>query len=482
MKRSTFLVAVTAVASAVLSGCVSMAPHYQHPEPAVPAVWPQTDRAAAADASVIADIGWQRFLQDARLRELVALALQQNRDLRVATLNIERAQAQYRIQRADLLPGIAASGKESAQKIPATVSQSGVETISRQYSVDLGVTAYELDLFGRVRSLKDQALQTYLAQAETQRSAQISLIAEVASAWLQLGADQTRLQLAEDTYASRGKTYELTQRRHALGVASALDLAQARSSVESARAELASYRSQVAQDRNALQLLAGAPVPEALLPDASVETLAVLDELPAGVSSAVLQQRPDVLAAEHQLIAANANIGAARAAFFPRISLTASAGTASTTLSGLFDSGSGAWSFVPQISLPIFAGGANTANLDVAHTEREITLAQYDKTLQTAFKEVADALALRATVDEQLAARQALVDATTQGYALSEARYRKGVDSYLTLLDAQRSLYAARQSLISAQLARQTNLVTLYKVLGGGWSAGDAAKADTPSN
>jgi multidrug efflux system outer membrane protein len=476
MKRSFVLFAMAASVSGVLSGCVSMAPHYERPEAAVPASWPQIDAAAdGGDASAVAAISWQRFLRDQRLRELVTLALQQNRDLRVATLNIERAREQYRIQRADLLPSVAANAEEVARKTPATVSQSGVETISRQYSVDLGVTAYELDLFGRVRSLKDQALQTYLAQTETQRSTQISLVAEVANAWLQLAADQSLSRLAEDTYASRSKTYELTQRRHALGVASALDLAQARSSVESARADAASYRSRVAQDRNALQLLAGAPVPDALLPDAAVETLAVLDELPAGVSSAVLQQRPDVLAAEHQLIAANANIGAARAAFFPRISLTASAGTASTTLSSLFDSGSGAWSFVPQISLPIFAGGANQANLDVARTEREITLAQYDKTLQTAFREVADALASRATLDEQLGARRALVDATSQSYALSEARYRKGVDGYLSLLDAQRSLYAAQQNLISAQLARQANLVTVYKVLGGGWSAGDDA-------
>jgi len=474
MNRSFARMASTALISAALGGCVSMAPHYQRPDAAVPAVWPQASD-AAADVSAVAGLGWQHFLRDPRLRDLVTLALQQNRDLRVATLNIERARAQYRIQRADLLPSLSATGEEIAQKTPATVSQSGVASISRQYSVDLGVTAYELDLFGRVRSLKDQALQTYLAQTEAQRSAQISLVAEVANAWLQLGADQALLRLSEDTFASRNTTYELTQRRHALGVASALDLAQARSSVESARADVASYRSQVAQDRNALSLLAGAPVPDAMLPDASVETLAVLEDLPAGVSSSVLQQRPDVLAAEHRLIAANANIGAARAAFFPRISLTASAGTASTSLSGLFDSGSGAWSFIPQISLPIFAGGANRANLDVADTDRDISLAQYDKALQTAFREVADALAQRATVDEQLAARQALADATGQSFTLSEARYRKGVDSYLNLLDAQRSLYAAQQGLISAQLARQTTLVSLYKVLGGGWTAEDAA-------
>ncbi len=463
--------AVVALAAILATGCVSLAPEYAQPRAPIPAGLPGAAAApSAAGGSQVAEIARRQFLRDPRLQQVVALALENNRDLRVATLNIERARAQYRIQRAELLPTVSADAGATVQRTPAALSQSGDARIARQYSVDLAFAAYELDLFGRVRSLERQALETYLARTETQRSSQISLVAEVSGAWLQLAADQSLLQLARDTHASRRRSYELTQRSQALGIASALELAQARGSMESARADAAAYARQVAQDRNALQLLVGAAVDASLLPDATVETLAVLDDLPVGVSSSVLQTRPDVLAAEHQLIGANANIGAARAAFFPSIRLTASGGTASPDLGGLFDAGSGAWSFVPQISLPIFAGGANRANLQVAEVDRDIALAQYDKAVQTAFREVADALAQRATVDEQLAAQQALVDAEQQRYALSEARYRSGVDSSLSLLDAQRSLYAARQGLINAQLARQTNLVTLYKVLGGGWN------------
>lgn len=467
---------VSLAAAGLLSGCVSLAPDYERPASPVPSAWPDSAAAAtSADAEgSVAEIGWRTFFRDPRLNDLVALALENNRDLRIATLNIERARGAYRIQRAEQLPTLDATGAESAQRVPASISTTGDDYISRQFSAEVGVVSYELDLFGRVRSLKNQALQDYLAQMETQRATQISLVGEVANAWLQLAADQALLRLAVETHDSRRQSLELTQRSQALGVASALDLAQARSSVESARADVAVYTAQVAQDRNALQYLVGTDVPAGLWPDDTVEVLAVLGDLTAGVDSSVLWQRPDVLAAEHSLIGANANIGAARAAFFPQITLTGSGGTASADLGDLFDGGTGTWSFMPQISIPIFAGGANRAALDVAKAEQQIAVATYDQSVQTAFREVSDALAQRATIDEQVDALTALAEATQQSFDLSEARYRKGVDSYLSLLDAQRSLYAAQQQLISVQLARQTNLVTLYKVLGGGWAADGA--------
>jgi len=462
----------------LLCGCTSLAPDYEQPPAPVADAWPASPEPQAGSVDTSA-IYWRDFYRDQRLRELIGLSLENNRDLRVAALNIERARAQYRIQRAAVFPAVDATAGETAQKIPESVSQTGEAYINRQYSVELGVAAYELDLFGRVRGLKEQALQAYLAQEETRRGAQISLIAEVANAWLTLAADRALLKLAQDTLDSQRKSYELTTRSFELGVASGLEQAQARTSVESARADVAGFTAQVAQDRNALRLLVGDAVPPELLPGDEVVPVTTLTELPAGVPSQTLRRRPDVLAAEHQLIAANANIGVARAAFFPSISLTASAGTASDDLSDLFGDGTDTWTFAPQINLPIFAAGANRAALDVAKTDREIFLTQYELSIQTAFREVADALAQRATVDEQLDAAQALTDATSRSYALSEARYRGGVDSYITLLDSQRSLYAAQQQLIRTRLARESNLVTLYRVLGGGWSARDEEAVDT---
>jgi len=462
----------------LLCGCISLAPDYEQPQAPVADAWP-TDADPQTGSNDVSAIYWRDFYRDERLRELIELSLDNNRDLRVAALNIERARAQYRIQRAAALPAVDATAGETAQKIPESVSQFGEAHINRQYSVELGITAYELDLFGRIRGLKEQALQAYLAQEETRRGAQISLISEVANAWLTLAADRALLKLAQDTLDSQRKSYDLTTRSFELGVASGLEQAQARTSVESARADVAGFTAQVAQDRNVLRLLVGDAVPPELLPGDEVVPVTTLTELPAGVPSQTLRQRPDVLAAEHQLIAANANIGVARAAFFPSISLTASAGTASDDLSDLFGDGTDTWTFAPQINLPIFAAGANRAALDVAKTDREIFLAQYEQSIQTAFREVADALVQRATVDEQLDAAQALTDATSRSYALSEARYRGGVDSYITLLDSQRSLYAAQQQLIRTRLARESNLVTLYRVLGGGWSAHDEEAADT---
>jgi multidrug efflux system outer membrane protein len=359
----------------------------------------------------------------------------------------------------------------------------GLAGVTRQYNVTVGFSSYELDLFGRVRSLNAQALQQFLASEEGRRSTHISLVAEVANDYLTLAADQERLKLAERTLQSQSDSYALTQRKAELGVASDLDLRQAETTVESARVDVAGYTSQVAQDRNALTLVVGATIPDALLPTGLDDALAALgsrSDLPAGLPSTLLERRPDVLQAEHQLEAANANIGAARAAFYPRITLTANAGTASSALSGLFKGGAGSWTFAPQISLPIFDGGSNRANLDLAQVDRDIDVAQYEKAIQTAFREVADSLAVRDTVQSQLRAQTALVHAWSESYRLSEARFRRGADSYLQLLETQRSLYAAQQNLIGTQRTRVGNLVTLYKVLGGGWSGPASTTSAVP--
>ena len=440
----------------------------------MPADWPQGPayRASAPGAAAVSEIGWREFYRDGRLRTVVEQSLTNNRDLRIATLNIERARALYRIRRADQFPTIEAVASGTAQRIPGSLSPAGDGSTYRDYRVEVGFASYELDLFGRVRNLKEQALQEYLAVVETQRSAYLSLVAEVAAVWVTLATDQALLQLAQNTLESRRSSFELTQRSYELGIASALDLERARTSVETARGDVAAYTRFIAQDRNALQLLAGAPVPETLLPDASVDAVTAIADLPAGTLSAVLLQRPDILAAERRLIGAHANIGAARAAFFPSISLTALGGTASDSLSGLFGGSSGTWTFLPQIVQPIFTAGRNRARVRVTEADRDIFLADYERAIQIAFREVADALAGRGTIDDELAAQQALVAATQRTYDLTEARYRVGIDSSLSLLDAQRELYAAQQGLTLTQLARETNLVTLYKVLGGGWKPG----------
>jgi outer membrane protein, multidrug efflux system len=461
--------------TAALGGC-SLAPKYKQPQPPVPAEWPQGPayEASSPSAAMVSEIGWGEFYADDRLRHIVELSMANNRDLRMSTLNIERARAVYHIQRADQFPTIEAVASGTAQKIPGSISPTRDGSTYREYRVEVGFASYELDLFGRVRNLKEQALQQYLAIVETRRSAYISLVAEVAAVWVTLASDQALLQLARNTLESRQRSFELTQRSYELGIASALDLERARTSVETARDDVAAYTRFVAQDRNALQLLVGAPVPETLLPDASVDPVTALTDLPAGVLSSVLLERPDILAAERRLIGAYASIGAARAAFFPSISLTAFGGTASNSLSGLFGGGSGAWTFLPQIAQPIFDAGRNRARLRITETDRDIFLflADYEKAIQIAFREVADALAGRGTIDDQLVAQRALVGATQRTYELTDARYRAGIDSSLSLLDAQRELYAAQRSLIVTQLARETNLVTLYKVLGGGWRRG----------
>ena len=488
------LPAATALAAvALLAGC-SMIPTYERPPAPVAAQWPAVGAAPGTTATTAAaDLPWQDFVGDPRLRELVELALQNNRDLRVAVLAIEKARAQYGVEQSNRFPAVGATAAGNRTRTADDLNTSGRSPTSSQYSAQLGFSSYEIDFFGRVKNLNEAALQEFLRTTENRRSVQLSLVAEVANAWLTLDADGRRLQLAQDTLRSRQKSYELTERSHALGTASGLTLAQAQTTVDTARADVAAFTSQVARDRNALALLAGAPVPAALLPDganpgatasparaasasASVAPApslatpaATLLAVPGDLPSSVLLNRPDVRAAEYTLRGAYASIGAARAAFFPSITLTASAGTASNALSGLFDGGNGTWSFAPQIRLPIFDAGRNRANLQIAETARDTALAQYDKAVQTAFREVADALAERATLAERLQAQQSLQAATLKALQLSEARYRLGADSYLPVLDAQRALYSAQQTLIGLALAEQANRITLYKVLGGRW-------------
>jgi multidrug efflux system outer membrane protein len=484
--RAALLRVISAAAVLGILNACTMIPGYQRPPLPVPAAYPTISHAAAAvpvaatagapgttaAPGTAADIGWRDFFTDDKLRELIALALDHNRDLRVAVLDIEQSRAQYRIQRAALLPEIEATAGGDSSRTPVSVAAPGSPPVTRDYSVGIGVSAYELDLFGRLRSLTEQARQTVLATEEARRNVQISLIAEVADDYITLATDRQRLDLAEQTLRSQGESLELMRREAEVGYASDLSLREAETTVESARVDVARYSGQIATDLNALNLVVGTPVPDALQPRGPDDAVHALDaevEPPAGLPSDLLERRPDVLEAERTLRAANADIGAARAAFFPSITLTASDGTASNALSGLFAAGSHAWTFAPQVTLPIFTGGRNRANLTSARVARDIDVAKYERTIQTAFREVADGLALRESLTRQLTAQQALVAASGDAYRLSEARFRRGVDSYLNALDAQRSLYAAQQTLLGIELSRRSNLVTLYQALGGGW-------------
>lgn len=466
MSKSLLSLAVTAF---VLSGC-SLIPDYQRPDAPVAAQFPQGPAYSSNQApnQAAAEQGWKQFFHDPALQQLIQTALVNNRDLRVAALNIDAYAAQYRIQRADLFPAVSANGSGSRQRVPARASQTGESNITSSYSATLGISSYELDLFGRVRSLSEEALQKYFATEEARRSTQISLVASVANAYLTWQADKELLKLTQDTLGAFEQSFKLTSRSNEVGVASALDLSQARTSVENARVQLARYTRQVAQDENSLTLLLGTGLPANLVSQPLSDNL--LSEVPAGLPSDLLQRRPDILQAEYNLKAANANIGAARAAFFPSISLTANAGTLSPDLGGLFKGGSGTWSFAPQINIPIFNAGSLRASLDYSKIQKEINVANYEKAIQTGFQEVSDGLAARETYKQQLEAQRGFVAANQDYYRLAERRYRIGVDSNLTFLDAQRQLFSAQQSLITDRLAQLTSEVTLYKALGGGWN------------
>ena len=473
---------VAVAVAALLSGC-SLIPTYERPAAPVEADFSAHGAAPAGSQPAAADIGWRQFFGDERLQRLIGLALENNRDLRVAVLNIEAARAQYGVTRADRFPGVNANANGTRQRTPADLSPSRQQTIGSQYQVNLGVTAFELDLFGRVRSLSEAALAQYLASEETRRSTQISLVAQLANAYLNERSSDELLALAQRTLKTRQDSYNLIKMRYDAGAASELELQQAESLVQSALSEQAIAERNRAQATNAIVLLIGQPLPADLPPPRPLDAQALLADVPVGLTSDLIERRPDIRAAEQQLRSANANIGAARAAFFPRIALTGAFGTASSQLSGLFDSGSLAWNFAPQISLPIFDGGRNRANRDLAEARKNIAVAQYEQTIQTAFREVADALDAKSTFDRQIQAQQLLVDASRRSLELSDLRYRNGVDSYLQLLDAQRELFTAEQGLLQARTQRLNNLVGLYKSLGGGWeentlaSAGAAAPA-----
>ncbi|WP_426955467.1 efflux transporter outer membrane subunit [Muricoccus radiodurans] len=456
--------------TALLSGC-SLAPDYERPAAPVPAAFPQGSAypPVPAGESTADTLGWQAFFQDPALRRLIGIALENNRDLRVAALNVEAAEAQYRAQRGELFPSVGATAAAEYAGTPVTANGRTASVTTRGFSLGAGFTAWEIDLFGRIRSLSEAARQAALSQDETRRATQISLVAQVADAYLTILANRELLTLTRRTLESQEASLRLTQATASGGTATALTLRQAQTAVETARANLALYTRQVAQAENALALLLGQPVPADLPADATLSSALMLAEVPAGLASSVLLRRPDVVAAERTLMSANANIGAARAAFFPSITLTASGGTAGSALSRLFAGGSGSWLFSPQISVPIFTGGINQANLDYARLQTRIEVSNYEKAIQTAFREVADALAARGTFDDQVEAQRRLADAYADSYRLSELRFRSGVDSYLAVLDSQRSLYGAQQALITLRQERLSSLVTLYKVLGGGW-------------
>lgn len=488
--------ALLAAALLALAGC-SLVPAYERPAAPIAATYPDQVAAGAPAAVAAADIPWQQFVPDDKLRALVQTALEHNRDLRVAMGNVEQARAQFKIRRADQFPavGATAGGTRSA---PNPYAALGGGSVSSSYTVGLGVAAWELDFFGRVAALKDAALADYLATAEARKAAQISLIASVVSTWLQTRTDTELLGLAERTLASRQQSLALIRLRAEHGASSALDLKQAEGLVESTKAARAQQQRLRAQDLNLLTLLVGATLPAELVPPlpaapaagtmaapgqpavaiAPVAELREFPEVPAGLPSELLLRRPDVRAAEQQLIGANAHIGAARANFFPRITLTGSLGRVSADLDGLVGSdGSKAWTFGPGVTLPIFDAGRNRATLEAAEAGREIATAQYEKAIQVAFREVADALAGRATLADQLHALRAQTAAAQDSLRLADMRYRNGVSSYLDLLDAERSLFAVEQQWAQVQLAQRVNEVQLYKALGGGWSAADAGTA-----
>jgi len=448
-----------------LCGCVKPGA-YRRPAPPVPNAWPES-AAPTSGAPAATAVKWREFFTDDRLRSVIELALANNRDLRVAALNIERAQALYRIQRAAQIPTLSAQASANAYRQPASMSSKGQPETIGQINVGLGTASWEVDLFGRIRSLKSAALERYLASEQARSATQIGLVGAVAASYLSLAADRDNLRLAQETLKTQQDSYELIRRTRDAGLASDLELSQAQSQVEAARVDIARYTGFIALDENALNLLVGAPVASNLLPSelASDQTL---KDVGAGLPSEVLLNRPDILLAEHQLKAAYANIGVARAAYFPRISLTAAAGFLSGDLAELFQYGSRSWNFAPVVGLPIFDSGARRANLKVAQVERDMAVADYEKAIQSAFREVSDALSLRARLLEQQQSQQALVSTLEQTYRLSDARYKAGIDSYLSVLVAQRSLYGAQQVLIGVRFARMNNLVTLYKVLGGG--------------
>lgn len=459
-------IAVSALALA-LTACQSM----RGPEPVAQANIPEQGYLTPASGPSIAEQGYKDFFADQRLLQVLDLALANNRDLRTSTLNIQRAQQQYQITQNNQLPTIGASGSVLRQDTLNTGTMTS-------YNVGLGVTAYELDFWGRVRSLKDNALDTYLATSSARDATQIALVGQVAQAWLNYSFANANLKLADQTLKAQLESYNLNKKRFDVGIDSELPVRQAQISVETARNDVANYKTQIAQAQNLLNLLVGQAVPANLLPTQRVTRISKSNAFSAGLPSNLLNNRPDVRAAEYKLSAAGANIAAAKARLFPTISLTGNAGYASTSLSDLFKSGGFVWSIGPSIDLPIFDWGTRKANIKISETDQQIALSDYEKSIQSAFREVNDALAVRQNIGDRLAAQRRLVDATNTTYRLSNARFRAGIDSYLTVLDAQRASYAAEQGLLLLEQANMNNQVEVYKTLGGGIKAntGDAVQ------
>lgn len=449
-------------AALMLTGCINLAPNYERPEAPVAQAWPEGESYAQSELKRESLAKWQDFILDERLEKVIGLALENNRDLRIAALNVEKARAMYGVQRSELFPTVAAVAQNAVTHTDLT------EQTTHAYSANLAMASYEVDFFGRVRNLNEQALQSYLQSEDARRTTQGTLVAEVAMAWLTLGANRQQLELQKQTLASQEESFRLVEESYKHGAVSRLDFEQARSTVASARAAIASYVRAAAQSANALNLLVGSEVPAELQPDAVALNATLPASLPEGVPSEVLLNRPDIMSAERGMISANAAIGAARAAFFPSVSLTAAIGSSAPHMSDLFTANTGAWTFTPNVSIPLFTGGLNLANLEAAKASQKIAVATYEKSIQTAFREVADAMATEGTVERELAARREFADAATKAYELSDSRYKLGAAAYTEVLDAQRTKVAAEQAVIAAELSRASSLVTLYKVLGGG--------------
>lgn len=460
MKRQILLPSILLL---ICAGC-ELSPKYVRPERPVPESW--STGGAALDATAADEPRWEDCFTHPGLQSIIKMALENNLDLKTAALNVEKMQAAYRIQASDLWPDVGVMGSGNRSRSPEKMNSNGQAKINSQYSVQVGIMNWELDFFGRLRSLKARALNQYLATEQGQKAARLSLVASLAQSYFTLAADQENLALAKSSFEAQKAYFEMISKSHELGVASELDLRQAQSQMETSRVDMIRFKSLVAMDRNALELLVGKSLGAELLPE-SLDAVTPAKEIPAGLASEVLLRRPDLMASEYQLKASYANIGAARAAFFPRISLTAGLGTMSPSLTDLFQSGTGTWSFQPQILAPIFAGGSLKAAFHVAKLDRDIAIAQYQKAIQSAFREVSDGLIRRAAFVEQLEAQQALVGALRTTYNLSEVRYKEGLDGYLGVLVSQRSLYSAQQALVSTRLAQQINQISLYKALGG---------------
>lgn len=456
------------LALTLLSSC-SFIPAYHQPALPVASTYP-----VVGDRSGLAayEIGWKQFFKDKALQQVIALGLANNRDLQVSVLNVEEAQAQYRLSRASLFPTIDGNASFERTHTPTDLS---VKPDFREYSLGAQAVSWELDLFGKIRSKAAAERQLYLSKASTAQAARMALIAQIASAYYTWQADREALQIAQDSAAADLHSLNLVQLELQNGIGTAMTVAQAQSTYDTAQSNVAQYQRQVAQDMNGLVLLAGTPLPPSLVKQmeavGGLSAEPSLPRVPSGLPSELLTRRPDIQAAEHALLAANANIGAARAAFFPTISLTASGGISSPSLDSLFTSGQGAWTFEPQITLPIFTGGENIANLDLAKIEKKIQIADYQSAIQSAFRDVSNALSARQTYDDEVQAQQNLVNASTTYYNLAEMRFQAGVDSYLNVLVAQNTLLAARLTLVNLQLAQQQNEITLYNALGGGWAA-----------